>query len=202
MSSKQNMPFARGQTAGVTATTDLTQFEGMVFIVPDTKYGTGRDVRLRCVRNNTGIALSAKQLVVFTNANKMAVDGLTRLGPAAAAGPDHGVPVDDAYGSVTIAAGDLFYVIEAGPCMLVVSKTAGYESSIATGDILTAATAAASTHTTTAGRVAAGTLAITGNTAQGMLKSIFNHLGRAISARTTAETGADILVMIGLPFGS
>lgn len=194
-----DLPFQRGSTAfsGVTTigSTDLAHLEGMEFVVPDTQYATGEDVRLRIVRNTTGAAITGGgRLVTFANFRLRAADGYcdTTL--------EFTRPVDDAYGTTfSIAANDLFYIVVSGPCLIYTAHSADAANVLTVGDFVQGATAATS-GATTAGRMENATFAITGNTAPNLIKQVNAVIGRALTARTTANTNTLTLVRVGLPY--
>lgn len=187
MSAETPLPFDRGATLGVSSTSDGTQHEGKVVWFDDKTYGLG-PIKLRCVRNVSGIALQSKRLVTFqTGYLGKRVDGYADV-----ASSEHCYPVDDAYGSVTIANNDLFWIVEDGPCLIKTALPADATNLIPEGSFVVCATAATS-QATTAGRIRAiDTAAATTLQLEGLL----NHVGRALTARTTANTNTDTLVYV------
>lgn len=165
-----------------------TWLEGKEWLVEDTINGTGAYVRLRCVRNVSGISLYPKRLVRYKDGYfGRRVDGYTTTTNEA------GYPVDDAYGSTPIANNDLFWIVVDGPCKVVNGTTVATTTVVAERDPLSALTAAASTgaSTTDAGRVRtvdmSGATAVLGN-------AILSIFGRAMSAAATSGvTNTDIL---------
>jgi hypothetical protein len=93
--------------------------------------------------------------------------------------------VDDQLPSGGVADDDLFWIVRSGPCLLLNDIASGASTVITEGSVVGALTAATS-GATTAGRIANLTVT-TGDT-------ITNKLGRAMSAKTTANTNADVLV--------
>lgn len=190
----ENLPFPRGSTFYGNGTPNLTDvgaiaLEGKEYLVQDSNVGDGTVV-LRVVRNVSGTALAAKRLVRFQSGYEgRRVDGY------GAVQNQWTYPVDDAYGSQTIANNDLFYVVVRGPC-LINSSLAGADTNWSVGDYVACCTAATS-QATTAGRLAQGTCAITGNTGPGIMKDIRNQIGRALTAATTNNTNTDTLVDVG-----
>lgn len=150
------LPFPRGDTFyggggnGLTLTATMAaHLEGTIYEVPDTVHGLGGKVQLRIVRNDTGGAITA--------ANKFCE-------MAAAAAGDYGrrvdtfpantagavcKPLDDAYAAgLSIPANDLFYVVEAGPCSVLVAgavttSAAGTAVATTTAGLVSGAVAAA-----------------------------------------------------------
>lgn len=125
MGAPQELPFPRGSTwnqgggNGLTlsATLPPITLEGRVFEVPDTEHNLGGVVKLRVVRNDTGSALVvARKFAEFASAAAGDYGRKVDTFPADTAGAVC-KPVDDAYAvGLSIAANDLFYVVEAGPC--------------------------------------------------------------------------------------
>ena len=152
------------------------------------------DVKAVLVRNVSGVALLPK-LGVSWKAGKRGteVDGYVNETGGELAGV-----VDDHLGSAGVPNNDVFWVIYDGPCLCTTTAAAGATSNIAEGDTVQAATAAASTHSTTAGRVqghnSAGPISAAETTNGYAFKLLRNAIGHAMSARTTAETNNDILV--------
>lgn len=196
MSQLGALPFPRGSTnttgAGSGGTTDQANLEGREYWVEDDQYGTGVMVKLRIVRNLSAGALSPKRGVTFKSGTEWQVDGYNDVDG------ERAYIVDDYYASVnsvspTIAVNDLFYVVIEGPCLCSTSLAGSARNNIAVGDILGAQTAATS-GATTAGRV--GTADFSGATTP-LATQIINRIGRALSAKTTANTASDILVGVG-----
>lgn len=111
----QVSPFARGDTFfGSGGTTDSTSYEsylGQTIEVLDTENSTGRCVTLQVVRNESGGTLAAGDPVVYkTSEDQISVSGIGSPMHDRFAGH-----VDDAYGSNTIAANDIFYIVKSGP---------------------------------------------------------------------------------------
>ena len=120
------LPFPRGKTWGDgQVTLDATSganLLGKLFEVPDTVNGTGQSVVLRVVKNDSGsaIAVARKGIAYHTGAKDF---GRFASGYVGATG-GYGQPLDDAYTiGANIAANDLFYVVEQGPCQLYVTGT-------------------------------------------------------------------------------
>ena len=121
------LPFPRGTTfsdAGVVSMDDskYAHLEGKVYEVPDTQHGTGKNVRLRVVKNDTGGAITAaRNLCEFDGVD--AQDYGRRVTSFGAALSGQGVvckPLDDAYTvGMSIPDNDLFYVVEEGYCTVV-----------------------------------------------------------------------------------
>jgi hypothetical protein len=221
MARNENPPFGRGETFynGGTITADTTQtgsakyggaqMEGKEWDFEDISYNvtgqvgakpnrTNRLVRCRICRNVSGINLLPSRLANFC---------LAGTSPALNGGQDFGSQVDG-YASTTAqfvagvidewlpAAGvppdDLFWLVVRGPTTVLTDLAGGVNNLIAIGDVLVALTAATS-QATTAGRV--GEQVLTGATSPLALQAM-NYIGRALSAATTANTNALLLVEI------
>ena len=182
------LPWARGfDPQSSWAAGDQAGLEGKEYIVWDETYSAF--VRLRIVRNSAGIALEGKRLVTF-KAGKLGteVDGYARR-PAA-----HCYPIDHTY-TTTMPANSLMYIVVEGPT-LILTGLAGDATNVFSADDFVMCLTGATSQATTAGRIGAGTFAITGNTAPTLVAEIFGQLGRALTARTTANTNSGTLVMM------
>ncbi len=186
--------FGRGQTAGVTASTDLTSWEGVEKVFEDLDYTnppkrrTNRKVLCRCVRNMSGIALLPKRLVSFkAGTNGTQVDGYARTIAA------EGWPVDEWLPAAGVADKDLFWIVLQGPSNVLTALPGDATNVIVEGERLIAATAATS-QATTAGRIRTPDYTLSSGTGSSMVDQATNYVGRALSAKTTANTNADVLV--------
>lgn len=186
-----SLPFPRGQTffnGGTTNTTDGLNLEGMEVIVRDTIYGSGRPVRLKCVRNVSGVTLYPKTLVRYQltadNFGKR-VDGYTKT-----TGQDWAGVVDELVTSVP--ANDLFWIVVEGPA-IVRRSLANYSSDIAVGDRVVAQTINGTTGSTTTGRIDAQPASSTALTSD----LVQNVVGRALSTIVTNATTVDPLILVG-----
>lgn len=194
-----SLPFPRGEYAelGVTPDTSdpiLGNIEGQEYLVPDVDpttgiARTGRAVRLRCVRNVSGITLAAKRTVSF-----QATAGLygARVDGYADTTAEHSYPVDE-YLANGVPTNCLFYIVVEGPALCITGITPGAGGNFAVGDLLVSQTAATS-QATTAGRVEKQDT--TGATTP-LAIQIQHRIGRALTAKTTANTAADVLVDVG-----
>lgn len=201
MAKHENLPFPVGQTFFGDQTPDTAvggHLEGKEYEIEDLDYSatggakphrTGRLRTMRIVRNTSGISLLPKRLAILeTTAGKDAVgqvDGYSRL---TAAG--NCFPIDEFLPSTGVAANDLFYVCVGGPATVLTALEGDANNVHSVGGWVVALTAVTS-QSTTAGRVKpqdlTGATSVLGNEVQ-------HRLGRALSARTTANTGADLLV--------
>jgi len=197
-------PFPLGKTLyqgqDVPTGSDLTYSEGILGhenyfdhkSVP-TEFGpilltSQKKICARLVRNVSGIALLPGYTVTWRDADGIRnkeVDGYARTTAAEVAGI-----VDPFLPSSGVRDDDVFWLIVAGPVLAKTSLAGNAENVISRGDIMYALTAATS-QATTAGRVISYA-ATTGTTTA--LSQILNRIGRAMSAKTTDNTNADVLV--------
>lgn len=196
MFKSDSLPFERGQTAstGLSSVdaTVLDNLEGHEFVVEDVNPATGvvrtsRPVRLRLVRNKAGFALLPKRLVSFRASAGVYGSHVDGYADTTA---EHSVPVDEYLPSTGVADNDLFYVVIEGPALCLTDLAGGANNLFSAGDNLVALTAATS-GATTAGRVAPQDL--TGATSTLALQ-VQNRIGRALTAKTTGNTNADVLI--------
>lgn len=159
-----------------------------------TPVGKGAQITAILMRNTAGFALLPKRLghvsVVAGYAGLNEVDGyMTVLG----SGPH--VVIDPYLPTAGVPDDDLFWAIVGGPVeCLTPMAGADQGSDIAVGNHLIASTGT-TTGATTSGRVAKITIA-NATDATGAVAQIPGIFGRALSARTTAETNSAILVQI------
>lgn len=146
---------------------------------------SGRFRTARLVRNTSGFALEPKRLVSWEAGYRgLRVAGYVSVTSAEVAGV-----VDPDLPSTGVADDDLFWLFRKGP-VLVKTPVAGDATNVFTeGEVLGALVGA------TTGAAAAGRLGkvATGTTAT-LPSTVINRVGRAISAATTANTNADLLV--------
>jgi hypothetical protein len=191
-----DLPFPRGSTASQgLATVDATvlaNLEGMEYVVRDedpatNAQRTGRPVRLRAVRNKTGAAILPKRLVTgYTSGVVTAqVAGYARTTAVLCRGV-----VDEYLPAAGCPDNDLCYIVVEGPSLCLTDLAGGANNVINVETVLVALTAATS-GATTAGRVAPQDL--TGATAL-LAAQVANAVGLALTAKTTANTNADVLV--------
>lgn len=204
MARNEAPPFPRGQTFynGATInTSDLggQNLEGKEWEFEDIDLSqtgakparTNRTVRCRCVRNVSGINLLPKRVVSYQTGGTDGryavgrVDGYTTTVAQRAAGV-----VDEWLPAAGVVNNDLFWIVVEGPTKVLTDLAGGANNVHTIGELVTALTAATS-QATTAGRVQPQDL--TGAT-QLLGNQVLNVIGRALSAATTANTGADLLV--------
>lgn len=152
MSMKENLPFQRGQTYYGGTVVDATahaDLEGREYVIVDDNQNanggvgtnrTGREIRLRIVRNLSGAALLPRKLVLMKTdgaGNQYAgqVSGYT------AATGDKGYAVDEYLPAAGVVANDLFYVVIKGPAQCI-TDSAG-TTNIPTGGVVVAGTGTA-----------------------------------------------------------
>lgn len=150
------------------------------------------DLSCMLVRNAGAANLLPGRMVTWAAGYyKRRVDGYSRLTATVVAG------VVDPYGPAAgFRVGDLFWMAFKGPSYLKTDLAGGANNLLPEGTVLVALTGATS-GATTAGRVAPQDL--TGATAV-LGAQLQNKVGVALSARTTANTNADILVDLQLPW--
>lgn len=209
MSRDNSQLFGRGETAyGPDATIDSNSlkyanwpgqekaFEDLDYSAAGVKtHRTAQLVYCRAVRNTSGVALLPKEYVQLNAAGTEATGRVVN-------DAQHGYPVDEFLPSAGVRANDVFYVVVEGPAMMRTAYT-GAEfggSDIAVGDMLhSVTTTAGSTQTgttTEGGRVAKWNTVAATTVAQfnALLDFARNWVGTALTAKTTGNTNADILV--------
>lgn len=191
----------RGQTylganTGRTITdTDAASVEGATKLFDDFAPGQASGAKVRrsnrqttciLVRNTSGIALLPKRIARWESGYRgKRVDGYTTATAAEAAGV-----IDEHLPASGVSDNDLFWLAVKGPSLVLTSLAGDAENVISIDDALVALTAATS-QATTAGRVNQQDL--TGATAP-LANQVQYRLGHAMSAKTTANTNADLLV--------
>lgn len=198
--------FARGTTFGTTSLTDgSADLEGLEALFDDVNPTTGvrrsnAKVRCRIVRNVSTVALLPKYLVTLqasAGVSRGRVDGYCITTGAARA-----YPVDEYLPSSGVPVNDLFWIVVEGPALCVTSRVGADSNSFAVHARMIAQTAAASTVATTAGHIGAMIAADLSAATSGVVDftSLFdvsrNVVGKALTAKTTANTDADVLVDI------
>lgn len=195
------MPFGLGEfnpvdADGTNAYDALVGHEYWTEDVPAANQGqsltnrTGRQKKVRLVKNTAAIALLPRRLVQFsTTAPRYGtwVDGYN----ATLAG--HCLPVDEYLPATGAPVNSVFYIVVEGPAEVLTDIAASANNVISVGTVINGLNAA-STGATTAGRVTPQDL--TGATAP-LGNMIQNRIGRALTARTTANTNAAVLVDVG-----
>jgi hypothetical protein len=210
MSGSPAIPFGLGQTyygTGGTIPSTPTQSKALVgftgtFFEDWTHSGnyaagprareTQEEVDAILVRNAAGVNLLPGRVAKWEDEVARTVGGYTTLTAEYAAGV-----IDPRLPSAGVRDGDLFWLIRRGPCLLKTALEGDANNVINAGDILYALTAATS-QAITAGRVQpwAGTQTSTSTTDGTGSKIVFNNFARALSAKTTANTNADLLARV------
>jgi len=180
----------RGQTllsgAGRTLSSSGQSPEGAEKWFKDVDPSTGalrsnKMVKCVLVRNTAGTTLYGKQIAKWKSGyrNKQ-VDGLSCVDFEECAGV-----IDDHLGSAGVPANDLFWLVVQGPALVRTSRAANAENVWSVGQVATALTAVTS-GATTAGRPRPFAVTTTVTT---IMSVAFNRIGRAMSAKTTAQSG-------------
>lgn len=150
---------------------------------------SGQVTKAMLVRNASGFALlPGRQVAWAAGYRGRRVAGYTATTAQEVAGI-----VDDKLPSTGVAVNDLFWLLRSGPALLKTPNAGGAGNVFAEGDVLNALTAA-TTGAVTAGRPAKLAVAATTNTAL----AVINRFARVMSAMTTAQTNADMLVELEL----
>lgn len=196
MSVRKNPPFPRGATLGVTTTTDGTNIEGTIWDFEDISPITGirrSGATCRCLaaRNVSGVTLLAKQVVNFQSSG---LNRLARFIGAAIVPATRAFPIDEYLPSTGVVANDICWLVVEGPAMCQQTYVADSTGTMPDGSSLVAATGAASTNTTDSGKVGVAVLAAT--SWNDTVHPVLNRIGFALSAKTSANTGTDVLVHV------
>lgn len=149
---------------------------------------SGHLVKCRLVKNSSGIALLPGRLAVFkAGTNQTEVDGY-----CATTGKSPVVGVDEYLPAAGVPDGSYFWVVVDGP-FAALTDLAGADFNVITEGNPVVALTAATSQATTAGRVREiSTVAASTHTGTELLGVI----GRALSAKTTANTNAEVRIMI------
>lgn len=198
------LPFDENTTRDALAADGTTRLyddeDGKEFIVSDHDWSLtansqgGRSVRsaflrrIRLVYNASAISLLAKMLVQFqTTSGKFGRYIIGYQNNLAG----YAFPVSE--WCTSIPSGHQGYIVTGGPAMCINSATADVGAHVDAGTRVAAESAAASTHSTTAGRVRTPGYAVT----EAVLANvILNNIGFALSAKTSANTNTDLLVLV------
>lgn len=191
-------PFELGETwygiGGSPVNADMHQILGKEWVFEDPNF-RNKFRRMRCVRNVSGVSLLPKYAVRFKKSAANDPCGFeTEVDGYGAVTAERIILVDDQLPSAGVANNDAFWVCVEGEHIGKTSKAGSAVNVINVGDLVVAATAAASTHSTTAGRLEVGVF--TGATAV-LADQIINSVGHAMTAMTTNNTDTDIRVSVG-----
>ena len=141
-------------------------------------------------RNVSGIALLPSRAVSFSAGfQNRRTAGYTTTDWAAVAGV-----VDDQLPAAGVPNGDLFWLLVEGPALMLTDLAGGALNVINEGDHIVALTAATS-QATTAGRVQSY---VATSNATNIATMVLNRVGTAMSAKTTANSNATVLVNLRL----
>jgi len=153
---------------------------------------TGRFTTCRFVRNTANITLEAKRIVSYEAGHLY-----KRVNGYCTTTAQHCAGIVDEYLATGIPDNDLGWIVTSGPALVKTSLAGNAENVISADDVLVALTAATS-QATTSGRLqsADGTWSAAQTTDGGAFNEIFNYIGRAITARTTANTNTDTLINV------
>lgn len=203
MSRRNDIPFGRGETYYSGRTIDTADLEGVSLEgiekeFEDVDHSTSppsprssRKVVCRIMRNMSTVALLGKTLGIVDPTNPNRIIGNVKTGAA-----PHCVAIDEFLPAAGVPYGDLCWVVVSGPTTLKTPPGGSFAANIAAGDWLVSSTGASGTTAAAAttndnGRVAAMSAGATNNV---NLTDIVNRFGKALSAKTTGNTNADILV--------
>ena len=195
------------RTADSTATTSKA-IEGIVKVFKDLDYSgtsvmaprSGGEVTCILVRNASGVALLPKMIAVWkSGARGRQVNGY------AASAPDRAIAgiVDEWLPAAGVPNNDYFWLTVRGPTLALNSNAGDETSVISVDDWLVSATAAASTFSTSAGRLQPlipPTAGLTTHITFAQSSNIYKF-ARAMSAKTTANTSgttANTLIFVDL----
>jgi hypothetical protein len=192
------LPFERGTTAsfGIAAALievgTLKNLEGMEYVVRDagpnspiSSSPTQAPVKIRCVRNLSGIYLLPRRMVTLDPTNNYR----SSLGYAQAASGELAFPVDEFLPATGVAPNDLFYVVTGGPSEVMLPAT-GMDT-ILVGSLIDILFATSGV-TTTAGRVKLTTFPSSyASAADGL--AIANRLRNSLTSLTASSTANAIL---------
>lgn len=207
MSRDNDLPFARGTTYGASSSTDGAQFEGREYVVDDISPITGvrrsfRKVKLRVVRNSSGVALPPKRLVAFADTGFTSNSGAGAHGKIECIARTTAVrcyPVDEYLPAAGCPSDDLCYIVVEGPatCLSTLTQSSG---DIAVGALVVAFTATTSAGTngvTDGGRIDIQGLLTSNSTGAALQNQIRNAIGFAVTACTSQGYGQDVVVDVG-----
>lgn len=153
---------------------------------------TGHKVRCRLVKNSSGIALLPGRLAVFKSGTNMTeVDGYV-----ATTGKSPCGVVDEYLPSAGVPDGSYFLLVLEGP-VSGLTDLAGADFNVITEYAQIVALTAATSQATTAGRVREiSAFAASTNTGASLLAEFGGVIGRALSAKTTANTNASVRIYL------
>ncbi len=204
MARDDSPPFNRGEYE---ANANLDHLIGRDYVFEDIEwsntsatkpYRSGKMVRCRLVKNASSAAVLPKRLCKFdTTAGATYYNA--RVAGYAHETNQRSYPADEFLPTAGAPDGSYFYIVVEGPALCRTPLAgAEFNDAITVGSVLAALTAV-TTGATTAGRVANQT--ITGSSQATdysfAILAAENYVGRALSAATTGQTNADLLVDVG-----
>lgn len=195
MARNEAPPFPRGEYVDAT---EFAHLEGVEYVFEDIDYSsqgvksarTNRQVVCRVMNNQSGIALLPKRVLGL---EALAGKYGSRSKGYTTTTAEKGFGVDEFLPSSGVPTDNLFWGVVKGPTVVKTSLS-NMTASVAVGDPVVAITAATS-QATTAGRINSQVLAVT---EAALANAVRNAIGRALTARTSNETDADILVDVGV----
>lgn len=215
MSRDNSPPFGRGETyyggrSIDTANLEGTELEGITKEFEDLDYSaagaktprSNTRVVCRIFRNSTGVAILGKEVCHVSTTNQFRVDGKVKT-----AAEQRPVVVDEFLPSAGCPNGDLFWGVLKGRA--IVKNSVAQAIAFAVGDELVAATGSAASTAAAAttnehGRVNKQSFSAptdAGSTTT-FRNQMYGLIGQALTARTTAETNAEVLVDVNLAWTS
>lgn len=184
------------------------ELEGQVKVFEDVNWAdvgvkstrSARKVVCMLVRNLSGITLFGKRLVTLDPTTRRITGFADTLA-------EECFPLDEFLPAGGLVNGDMGWVVISGPAIVKTGMNGAdfITAAIAAGDLLVATTTAgastAAGTTGSAGRLAGVSLTALTTTAQGLavINHAVNNIGKAMTARTSGETNADLLVDVGRP---
>lgn len=164
------------------------------------RFHTAEPLTVIALRNRSGVTLYGKRHATL-DLSTAGMAGITDVKGYNDSLGEPTVLIDEFIASTGVADKDIFWGVVDGVATALTPETgAAFNGDIAVNADLVAATAASSTGSTTGGRVSNVTFtnATAGNSSNGFdgYRMAMNHLGTALSARTTGETSADLLIRV------
>jgi hypothetical protein len=180
------------------ASADYHWLPGKEYGFVDTVHGTGKEIVVRVLRNQSGIALLPGYCLNFKTSAAGDQGFETEVDGYASTLAQRTIICDDQLPAAGVPNLDLFYGVVKGPVLCKSGLAGDITNSIAVGDYLHAQTAAASTFSTTAGRIGEADFNSATTALAGKILAV---VGRALSALTTGQTNTSLLVSVGAPYG-
>lgn len=164
------------------------------------KFHSNEPLIVMALRNRSGVTLYGKRHVTL-DLSTAGTAGVTDVKGYCDTLAEGAVLIDEFIATNGVADKDIFWGVVSGLALTLTPETgAAFNGDIAVNADLVGATAASSTASTTGGRVSNVTFtnATAGNSSNGYdgYRMARNLLGTALSARTTGETSADLLMRV------